>query len=178
MGAGNALRSLISDNASVPLIISEGKCFCVLTEVESDYDFTVYNPPNDAIIIKCDKFPTTGNVFFKGKNKESKRADYVLVSESEKVLMFFELKRSKSSSSAKNVVAQLKGAKCIMDYCESISSSFLNENRIFLGFEHKYYKGYYTSPQKRSFERKEEPDNRTPETARILRGKDAQFSSL
>jgi len=178
MGADKALRKILVDRALVPLTQEYGNNICTLSETESNYTFAIRNVPNDALIIKCDRFPTTGDKFFRGKNQECKRADYVLISESEKVIMFFELKRSNKSASAKDITAQLKGAKCIMDYCASISSAFLEEHDIFDGYIYKYYKGAYKSPQKRPFGKDNKPDNSTPETARILPGDSAAFGWL
>ena len=178
MGAIDSLKKLIVDDAVVSLTQEYGKNKCVLTESQSDYSFTIHSLPDDVLIVKCDKFPTTKEVFFKSENMECKISDYVLVSESKQVIMFFELKRSNRSSSAKEIAAQLKGGKCVMDYCESIIDSFLGEREIFCGFRRKYYKGISMPSKKRPFRRNENLDNTTPENARMLLGSAVNFSYL
>ena len=177
MGANRALRELLVNDAILQLTEKHGKMSCFLPEDKANYGFDLLGLPCDALIIKCDRFPTTKNVFFKSDNKECKRADFVLVSESEKVIMFFELKKSQKSAKANDIVAQLKGAKCVMDYCESISSSFLGEHCIFKDYIFKYYKGFVNTPQKYPFA-KQKTSNNTPETARTLSGSSAWFGKL
>ena len=177
MGANNALRMLLVDDVVVPLRNEYGKNYCYLSESEADYTFRISYVPDDALVIRCDRFPNTGEVFFKGQNDECKRADYVLVSESKKVIMFFELKRSSDSAPLKKVIAQLKGAKCVMDYCASLSSSFLREHDIFVGYTYKYYKAVYTASRKRAFA-DTKTSNTSPETARTLPGDYAAFDWL
>ena len=175
MGANRALRELLVNDAILQLTEKHGKMSCFLPEDKANYGFDLLGLPCDALIIKCDRFPTTKNVFFKSDNKECKRADFVLVSESEKVIMFFELKKSQKSAKATDIVAQLKGAKCVMDYCESLSSSFLDEHDIFEGYTFRYYRGVIT--KKRAFADRS-ASNYTPETARTLSGSNTAFGWL
>ena len=177
MGANRALRTLLVDDVIVPLSNEHGKNHCYLVESEANYTLKVSHVPDDALVFKCDRFPNTGVVFFKGKNDECKCADYVLVSESEKVIMFFELKHSLKSVTFKKTIAQLKGAKCIMDYCASLSSSFLGEHDIFNGYAFKYYRGIQKSSRKRGFANNK-PPNTSPETARTLPGRYSAFGWL
>jgi len=178
MGAYNALLKILADKIVISLSLNHGKYCCKLQETESDYSFELWDVPKDAIIIKCDKFPNTGEVFFKGKENECKRADYALVSESDKTIMIFELKRSNGSTETKNITAQLKGATCILNYCASISSFFLDEHGIFDGFIYKYYKGIHNLSQKRAFGDTAKIDNTKPDTARIIPGKYSSYKWL
>ena len=177
MSAMNALKVLLVNHVMIDLAKEYGKSCCSLVEPEAGYCLTIRFVPEDAIVFKCDSFPNTGEVFFNGRSGECKRADYVLVSESEKVIMIFELQKS-NRKTAHEITAQLKGAKCIVDYCESISSEFLGMHDIFCGFTYRYYKSINTAPRKRAFGKEEKPANQTPETARIIPGSSIPFDFL
>ena len=181
MSIPEALKALLVDAVLCPLTIEKGQNTCILQEYESDYQFKLRHLPKDALVIKCDKFPQLGDIFFKGDNMECKRADYALISESCGEIMIFELKRSRNSAGNKEIYAQLKGAKCIVEYCKSIVDSFFNEinnGKGFYGFAYKYYIVQYKTSVKRSFSNIEKPDNRTPENARRLGGSFASFGDL
>jgi len=179
MSTTDTLRILISDNAVIPIVQCLGRNACVLKESEFNYKFTLRDIPADSFIIRFDKFPDTSDVFFKSKNMECRKADYALVSESEKVIMFFELKRSsRSYSSSKNPIAQLKGACCIMDYCEIIADSFLGVSKMFDEFTRRYYIIHCKSSSKRAFSVEDRVDNRVPENAMKYGGAFATFKWL
>ena len=108
---------------------------------------------------------------------ECKRADYVLVSESNQIVMYFELKNSNKSASYKEIVAQLKVARCVVDYMQSIATQFLNEPMIFKNYTHLYYKGIINTVRKRSFS-KIDTNNISPEFPRTLTGSYAAFGHL
>ena len=177
MNTTDTLRALIADNAILPISQEHGKNICILSEPESNYEFKLRHLPMDSLIIKCDKFPNT-DVFFRSDNMECKRADYALVSESEKIIMFFELKRSTTSAKNVAIVAQLKGAACILEYCGLIAGSFLGVRDIFYKFDRRYYIVHRKSSVRRSFEEEKKLDNRTPENARKLGGPFTSFEYL
>ena len=177
MGAYHALKRLLVDDVILPLAEMHEKKFCVLMEIEAGYKFTIRGLPDDTLIIKSDRFPTTKDVFFKSDHMECKRADYVLVSESEKIIMFFELKRSTKTASMNDVIAQLKGSKCVMDYCELISAAFLGEYRIFNGYTLKYYRLIAITSRKRPFKNQQHSNN-SPEDARTITDKNISYGGL
>ena len=178
MSAVNALRKLLVDDVIVPLTKEDyDKWSCVLPEEQANYSYKIRSVPDDMLAFKSDKFPNTGRAFFSGKNNECMKADYVLVSDSEKIIMIFELMTTKAKTN-EEVVAQLKGAKCILDYCASISSAFLNERNIFAGFTYRYYKIVFGMSEKRPFKQVKKSENSTPESRRILPGHDTSFKGL
>ena len=175
MSAVNALKKLLVDDVVVyPTKV--GGNSCILHE-EEKYSYKIRSVPNDSIAFKSDKFPNTKEVFFSGEKNECKRADYVLVSDSKRTVMIFELMQSKIKTN-EEVIAQLKGARCILDYCASISSAFLNEKDIFADYDYRYYKVVFGMSQKRSFSGWKKSDNSTPESRRILPGRDTNFKDL
>ena len=177
MGATQALKAILVDAAVLPIMPYQGKDACKLLEDDGNYSFMIRDLPSDTLVVKCDQFPSTKDVFFKSEHKECKRADYVLVSESNKVIMYFELKHSNKSASSKDIIAQLKGAKCVVDYIQSIAMQFLGEPTIFADYTHLYYKGIIKAPRKRSFS-KTEILNTSPELPRTLAGSFAAFGHL
>ena len=177
MGATHAMKALLVDAALLPLVRYQGKDACTLLEYDANYSFIIRDLPSDTLVIKYDRFPSTKDVFFKSEHSECKRADYILISESNKVVMYIELKHSNKSAASKDIVAQLKGAKCVVDYMQSIAMQFLGEPMIFADYTHLYYKGIIKAPRKRSFGRTELL-NTSPEFPRTLAGSFASFGHL
>lgn len=187
MGTKEILLELLSDNATA-LIVKKHRKYSVTFIEKSDeksdeklYEFELSQIPEDSIVIKCDTFPNLGedgSKFFKGDNGECKRADYVLISESEKVIMLFEFKKSNKSSTKKDKCLQLKGAKCVVDYCKIIAESFLGTRNIFDGFQYKYYIIYHTFSRKIPHLAIDLPSNFTPDTPRIIAGPFISFGYL
>ena len=177
MSAVNALKTILVDDVIVPLKKEYNKSCCILPEEQEEYSYKIRSVPDDLLAFKIDKFPNTGRAFFSGGNNECMKADYALVSDSEKIIMILELMKSKIKTN-KEVVAQLKGAKCILDYCASISSAFLGKSDIFAGYTYRYYKVVFGMSQKRPFNQGQKADNFTPESCRILPGRDTSFKGL
>lgn len=94
--------------------------------------FTVRDLPADSIVIKADKFPSPRN-FFIGTRGENKRADFIIISEEKtrKWIVYVEMKKG-DSSTRKEIIQQLKGAQCVIGYCESVVEKFYNEKTGFL----------------------------------------------
>lgn len=173
------IRSLIKENATVDTIKEYSYHKCILDESESDYFVEILNIPDNAIIIKSDAF-VSPNTFFKGSKMECKRADYIIVvDDPEPQILFIELKRSGKSATNQEIIAQLKGAYCLLKYCENIVSEFWKENDIFSDFIMRYYVFYYRSINKKmAFEKRAGKDNLTPENARKISERKIQFRRL
>lgn len=147
-----------------------------LSEPDSDYTLEIKGVPLNSVIIKCDKFPSTSN-FFDSKNNECKRSDYVIISQEDKLIIIIELKRSKNSSSYQDVIAQLKGATCIVKYCELLIEEFLKRKKIFSQYKYRYIK-FQAKIQKRSFNNKNNPLNDTPEKMKTLYDSSTYYKKL
>jgi len=177
------LRQTIVNDATVEIKVEHNNRLCKLSEAKSDYEFIIHSLPDDIIIIKCDKFPSTKDVFFYGNNNECKKADYIIISETYKAILIFEIKRSKNTSMASDIVYQLKGASCIVDYCESIIKEYFNIDNIFHGYTRKYYIGIFKSSDKRPFNydvysKNSNLDNAKPEYAKKLLSCNVKFQKL
>ena len=177
MDAVKALNRLIHDGARV--LMEKEKNSFRLPEEESNYEFIVNNCPNDTMVIKCDdKFPQPGDLF-KGEKGECKRADYIIISSEKKVVIIMELKRSTKSTGTRDAIAaKMKGAKCIIDYCESIISSFWGDRDVFKGYKKKYFLCTLNT-QKRPFNDGTIPiKNDSPDKFTKLSGKTVLFNKL
>jgi hypothetical protein len=172
------LRELISDEATVELKAQNGKFSCELGETSSDYEVKINNIPEDSIVIKSDKFPAPKEIF-KGTRSERKRSDYVIVTESKKRMYIIELKRSSDTSTQKDVIAQLKGSDCLMEYCRKIGREFWGDTDFLDDYEKRYIRFVGRSLDKRSTRQKENNENITPEKARIIKhGSWIQYNQL
>lgn len=140
------LRQLIRADATTRLQRKYDRNYVELYEPQSDNDCVkIYGLPDDIIVIKADKFPSPAAIF-RGKNGESKRADYILISEEKKCVIFLEMK--KTTDSQKEIVLQLKGAQCVMKYCQEVGISFWDKLDFLNGYKHRFVSVCHTSIHK------------------------------
>ncbi|WP_293062699.1 hypothetical protein [Okeania sp. SIO2B3] len=118
---------MIQPEATVVLESEYQKNIVKLTEVDN-YTVTIYGMPDDdeVITIKVDTFSAPKEVF-QGTKGECKRADFVIISDTinkGKFIVFIEMKRGKKTSKEKEIIQQLKGAQCFVEYCQAIGKLF------------------------------------------------------
>ena len=119
------LKQLLNGDALVPVHNRQAK----LKEQESGSSYVVYlkGLPDNTLILKADLFPSPEKILNCGDREGiCKRADYVVVNEKE--MIFIELKKSKSGS--EKIKQQLRGARCVMDYCIAIGQQFFSRPRF------------------------------------------------
>ncbi len=127
------INELIQDNVLVHPSRSpyqNGKSSIVLNE-GSQYAVTIHHVPTDTIAFKADFFPDVRK-FFKCSKKECKRADFVIITNYDNsmgYIIFIEMKGGKGSSDIQ-IQHQLRGAKCIVDYCRSLVNEFWNDSEF------------------------------------------------
>ena len=120
MNDSNLLEQLFGDKLIKSEMGDYGK-HCIKLNESSDYFVTINNVAEIAIAIKTDNFPDLKNFFNCCSDiGQCKRADFVVVTD--KKLIFIELCKGKKQ--AKEVVQQLKGAQCVIEYCRNIGSKF------------------------------------------------------
>lgn len=130
------LRELLLDACIVPLENEYGKPIVKLEEVGVEGAVAcIRNIPGDVIAIKADAFPAPKG-FFKGDKGECKRADFILISEERKVVLFVELKAGKQQEL--HIVRQLKGAACLLAYCKEIGKKYWGRDEFLDGYAHRY----------------------------------------
>jgi len=141
------LEQLLSIAARIPLKNSYGKYYVVLDEPQAvDSSVTIRGLPYDSHVIKVDSF-TSPDAVFKGEKGERRRADYVIICDSKKRIIYIELKRTKDAWG--HIVNQLLGAECFVKYCQEIGRSFWNEPTFLEGYEHRFISIGHTSIAKR-----------------------------
>ena len=171
------LSELILESALVPHENEYGKPVIKLQEtgVNGSVSF-IRNIPSDAIIIKADEFPAP-KTFFKGNKGECKRADFIIISEEKKVILYVELKAG--AKNAGHIIKQLKGASCVISYCKEIGKQFWSEARFLDDYAHRYIGIVNLSISKRPSRHKSSPLHDSPEKfLKISSHHNLQFNHL
>ncbi|MEH2050362.1 hypothetical protein [Nostoc sp.] len=135
------LKEMINETATVPLQNLHDKMQVTLTEPPPvDYSVTINGMPHndDVIVIKADAFNSPKTVF-KGNRGECKRADFVIVADTEnkKVILCIEMKGGKGGSK-KEIIQQLKGAECFVAYCRKIGQSFWEQQNFLSDYVYRF----------------------------------------
>lgn len=155
------LSELILESAQIPLEEVYGKPFIKLQEVGVNGCVScIRNIPSDAIVIKADEFPAPKS-FFKGAKGECKRADFIIISEEKKVILYVELKARKKET--RHIINQLKGASCVLSYCKEIGKLFWDKNTFLDGYAHRFIGMVDLSISKKPSRPKSPPLHDSPE---------------
>ena len=141
------VNQMIKPTALVDLEEEYGRSFVTLKEPqEPDSTAIIRNLPHDAMVIKVDMFKAPNDIFH-GANGECKRADYVIISEEKKKIIYIELKRTKDAWS--KIIKQLLGAQCFVRYCQEVGKAFWNEDNFLRGYDQRFISIGHTSIAKR-----------------------------
>lgn len=123
------LRSLLKEEVLVPAIdTATNKKELELKEPQHpSYSLQIVGAPCDTIAFRADAFPATCR-FFRGHKRERKRADFVIVANSDRRnwIVYIEMKGGVHGD-AKGIEAQLRGAYCLVSYCRTIGREFWKE---------------------------------------------------
>ena len=161
----DVLRDLLNPSMIVKCELNNTNDYQItLTEEKAKASYIkITGLPDDALIVKTDEFRCArkpskieideyscrsdneakreanarANSAFQGKHDENACADYVLLSQSKRVILYFELKSTKPTKGSGHATSQLKGAQCFMDCCklyvkhffEDAPSNFLENSR-------------------------------------------------
>ncbi|TAE56148.1 MAG: hypothetical protein EAZ76_04000 [Nostocales cyanobacterium] len=123
------LKEMFKETATVPLQNDlHGKKILTLEEPDLPNCFvTIRGMPNadQVIVIKADKFPAPEAVF-NGSKGECKRADFIIIADTEmkKVILCIEMKAKRKTAKEWEIIQQLKGAKCCVEYFQKIGKEF------------------------------------------------------
>lgn len=130
------LKKMINDSAKIQLENHYDKRKAVLIEHGTTGSrLEIFNIPSDAIIIDVDSNFENQKIF-SGASDECKRSDYIIISESERVVLFIEMK--KGSSSTSEIVKQLKGSLCIFNYCQAIAREFFDRDDFLSTYKKRF----------------------------------------
>lgn len=136
MDDGQILIEMLRKDALIEHCEEYGRALVKLEEPGlPDSVAVVRNIPQDAIVIKTDLFPAPLQ-FFKGSKNENKRADFMIISPSKKVVLYIELKAGKKEYSF--IEKQLKGAACVFAYCKETGQRFWDSDHFLEGYKHRF----------------------------------------
>ncbi len=79
------------------------------------------------------------NRFFNGSKGECKRADFIIItdSDSKKIILCIEMKSGKGGAQ-EDVIRQLTGAQCFIAYCREIGKAFWNQKNFLTGYVYRF----------------------------------------
>lgn len=135
------LKEMLSCKVRVELQQETGKLPSVkLKDKQSNAIVEIENLPQNSIVIRPETF-LFKYVVFEGLKDERKRADFVIISNvgTRKWIVFIEIKTGKiDGKKRKKVIAQLRGAQCIVDYCKSIGREFWAAKGFLRGYNYRF----------------------------------------
>ena len=150
------LKKMIKDKAIVPLEEKKyGKRLnysVTLTEPRDSYFVTIEGMPkhDEVIVIKAESFVAPREVF-NGTKGECKRADFVIIAETEieKVILCLEMKKTKGAK--KHIVQQLTGAQCFIAYCQEIGKKFWHQSNFLENYKYRFVSiGHISIPKQKT----------------------------
>ena len=133
------LKEMISCKVRVELQQEDGKPPSVeLIDKQANTRVEIKGLPHDSIVIRAEDFKDPLTVF-KGSKGERKRADFVIVCNDgiKKWIICIEVKKGRRIQRDR-VIAQLRGARCVMDYCKSIGKEFWAAKGFLTGYEYRF----------------------------------------
>lgn len=173
------LQEMLLSDVQVPLQQEQGRPSVQLTETQNNTTVKIKGVPHDSIVIRAEDFKGPFSVF-EGLKGERKRADFVIVANenTKKWIICIETQTGKHKE-RKEVVEQLKGALCFVNYCECIGKEFWLEKEFLNGYEYRFVSIAYTDMPKRSTHpNKPRPLHNHPEHFLKLSGESHHFSKL
>lgn len=138
----DVLRELINGEALVPLVEPPyGRKTVVLGESGNQggaqYSIKIKGIPDAAIVVKADVFSSPESVF-SCQRGECKRADYVIVTNSETANFIVHVEMKKGEGNAGEIISQLKGSECFIAYCRAIVCRFWQQPGFLDRYENRF----------------------------------------
>jgi hypothetical protein len=131
------LQEMLISQAQVPLQQVQDRISVELTDTQAKTTVVIKELPQDSIVIKTDVFELR-RAFFSGSKDERRRADYVIVSHEDTKKWIICIETKKGQIKQDRVIAQLRGAQCVMDYCKSIGKEFWTAKGFLEGYEYRF----------------------------------------
>jgi hypothetical protein len=135
------LKQIIQNTARVPLEEDVyGKRKVILTETNPpNYSVTINGIPDDdqVIVIKSDNFVEPKAVF-QGSKGECKRADFVIIANTDKKKLIFCIELKSGNPDNKEIIKQLKGAYCFTIYCQEVGKVFWEKSDFLQNYEYRF----------------------------------------
>ena len=133
------LREMLIDHVQVRLQQQgQNRSSVELVDLQASTTVEIKGLPPDSIVIRAEDFKGPFNVF-NGSKGERKRADFVIVSNDENERKWIICLETKGGNKARTeVIAQLKGAACFINYCKCIGKSFWESEEFLEGYEYRF----------------------------------------
>ena len=131
------LQEMLSDGAQVPLQQTAGQTSVLLKDKQSKTTVEITEIPQDSIVIRAEVFKPPD--IFKGSKGERRRADFVIVSntETDKWIICIETQKG-TGKDAEDIEQQLRGAECFIGYCKCIGKSFWQSAKFLDGYKYRF----------------------------------------
>lgn len=131
------LSQMIEDRAKVTPEELAGKYRVCLVEPINSSSVTIAGLPEKTMILKTDEFRAPASLF-KGSKGECKRADFVIIADTgrKKVILCIEMKSGNDPE--KEIIQQLKGARCLIAYCREIGRTFWDQQNFLNGYSERF----------------------------------------
>lgn len=182
------LQEMLVSASQVPLQHESGRLpFVTLKDVQAEATATIKGLPRDSIVLRAEVFVPRADIensncefIFEGLKGECKRADFVIVSTgARKWIILIEIQKG-NYKSHKEVVQQLKGALCFVNYCKCIGKEFWREEEFLDSYEFRFVSMKDISIDKRRTRPDEprQPLHSTPESFLRIFGNSHHFRSL
>jgi hypothetical protein len=148
MNDTETLRNLFKPRVYVNMTTNaHGKYEVTLEEpLQPDSSVKICRLPGDTVIVNVDLFEGPNHVF----NCDTgicKRADYAIISESRRSVLYVELKSG--SYGQCDVVKQLIGAKCFISYCREVVRQFWGNPSFMEGYCERFVSFVHVSASQR-----------------------------
>jgi len=132
----------------------------------------------NVIVIKADQFKAPDTIF-RGDHGECKRADFVIIADTrkKKIILCIELK-AKSGGHNHEILQQLQGAKCFVEYCKEIGKSFWKQPQFLADYEYRFVIIRDTRVQKQRSIIKLDGDSASKIPILVRQGSCLQFNDL
>ena len=144
------LQEMLVSDAQVRLQQERDKPpFVKLKDKQSKGTVEITGLPHNSIVIRAEDFEDSLAVF-KGSKGERKRADFVIISNQErgKWIICIEIEGSRDKGGAE-VVEQLKGALCFVNYCKCVGKEFWLEQEFLDGYKYRFVHMVHINLEKR-----------------------------
>ncbi len=128
---------MLSTGAQVPIQQTGGKFFVILKDKQAKTTVEIAEIPHESIVIKAEVFKPPN--IFKGSKGERRRADFVIVSntETDKWIICIETQKG-TGKDRDHVEQQLRGADCFIGYCKCIGKSFWQSTKFLDDYRYRY----------------------------------------
>lgn len=142
------IERLIAPGARVAIEPNAYNFKVTLLEPGCDSQATIYNVPEDCIVIRLDDNVDVGKMF-SGSFGECKRSDFILVAETQGTLVLVHIEMKKSRGSKADIMKQLRGSRCFTHYLQELGRVFGQHSDFLKDARHRFVSIKHSGPRKR-----------------------------